>query len=185
MDSILTHFSETLFLRGGTGLNLALAAGESLTVCDEQGGQPCEIAVDAGAPFTALSSDQPAGSEFIYSAVQDCVVTVRAPGDAMQPDVQTPPTDLRLEISRMHKNSPAPLGALKAEYLIRAATASAYTVIIFMSSIWTASNAQIFWHSMQQRLRMVLIPRQHARSAAASIQGLVCTRNFSTIACSR
>ncbi len=128
MDSILTHFSETLFLRGGTGLNLALAAGESLTVCDEQGGQPCEIAVDAGAPFTALSSDQLAGSEFIYSAVKDCVVTVRAPGDAMQPDVQTPPTDLRLEISRMHKNSPAPLGALKAEYLIRAATASAYTV---------------------------------------------------------
>jgi len=122
------EFSETLFLRGGASCRLLLAKGESLTVRDLQGGQPCEISIDAEPPVTAFDADQPAGAAFTYVAARSCAMAVHAPGMAMPPEAQTPPGDLRLEIARLQKPAPPPLATVKAEYLIRAATAAAYTV---------------------------------------------------------
>jgi aminomethyltransferase len=119
--------TETLFLRGGASLPLALQPYEMLIVTDEQGGQACDIAV-SGTPARCAMEPSLPGTQFTYTAKAVCELLVSAPGAPMAPHEQTPPTDLRLTITRLHKTTPPPLAKVKAEILVRAATAEAYTV---------------------------------------------------------
>jgi aminomethyltransferase len=127
---ILTEQSptETLYLRGGTAVELSLRAGERLEILDEQGAQPCEISLDTAPTVTVLDARSSPGARYVFDAPQAATVLVRAPGEKMAPHEQTPPTDLRLTIQRLHKPAPAPLAPVKAEYLVRAATACAYKI---------------------------------------------------------
>lgn len=118
---------ETLYLRGGESLLLQLNADDSLTVIDEQGGQPCDFAMDNAAPAPLFEAAEPGTSRTLTPAT-NCTLTLTAPGAPMAPHEQTPPTDLRLILTRKTKTYPPPLAPVKAEILVRAATAESYTV---------------------------------------------------------
>ena len=120
--------TETIYVRGGATLSVMLRQGEALEVIDEQGAQPCEIQIAGAAPQRVLDETSVPGSAFRMVAAQDCDVFVSAPGLPMQPHEQTPPTDLRLNLRRIKKSYPAPLAKVKAEILVRAATAESYKV---------------------------------------------------------
>lgn len=120
--------TETLYLRGGAAVAVFLRAGEHLEISDEQGGQPCDISVDGASAVTVWDDSAAPGSSYAVDTAQDATVLVRAPGEKMAPDEQTPPTDLRLTIKRLRQPAPVPLAKVKAEYLVRAATACAYKI---------------------------------------------------------
>ena len=119
---------ETFYLRGGHSVSLVLRSGEAVELCDEQGGQPCVISVDGQAPMRVLDEEALPGATFEFSAAAACQLEITAIGAPMQPHEQNPPTDLRLTIARNERALPPVLGKLKAEILVRAATAQAYTV---------------------------------------------------------
>ncbi len=106
---------------------MQLQPGDSVTVRDEQGGQACDIALDGATPHRVFDVSAPGSS---YDLVADTLQTlvIAAPGAPMLPHEQNPPTDLRLEIFRRAKVLPAPLAPVKAEILVRAATAESYIV---------------------------------------------------------
>ncbi len=120
--------TETLYIRGGASLSVALRQGEALEVIDEQGAQPCEIQISGEQAQRVLDETSLPGASFRMVAKTDCEVSVSAPGQPMQPHEQTPPTDLRLNLRRAQKSYPAPLAKVKAEILVRAATAQSYKI---------------------------------------------------------
>ncbi|MDE2319088.1 MAG: DUF1989 domain-containing protein [Rhodospirillales bacterium] len=120
--------TETIYVRGGGSLSVLLRQGEALEVVDEQGAQPCEVQIPGEALRRVFDETSAPGSIFRMVAAQDCDVSVSAPGLPMQPHEQTPPTDLRLNLRRIKKSYPAPLAKVKAEILVRAATAQSYKV---------------------------------------------------------
>jgi aminomethyltransferase len=108
-------------VRGGSALTLHVRAGDVLTVTDEQGGQPCELAgqlMEAGPP----------GTQCVHVCTAEAELMIAAPGAAMAPHEQNPPGDLRVEIARSAPTLPPPLAPVKLEVLVKAATASCYTV---------------------------------------------------------
>ncbi len=120
--------TETVYVRGSTSLTLTLRQGETLEVTDEQGAQPCEIKISGEQAKRVLDDTSPPGASFQMVADKDCDISVSAPGQPMQPHEQTAPTDLRLTLRRLKKSYPAPLAKVKAEILVRAATAQSYQV---------------------------------------------------------
>ncbi len=119
---------EIFALRGGTSCAVRLAAGECLTVTDEQGGQPCDVTIGGGPAYRALNEDAAPGSAYAYNAETDCDVTITAPGGPMSPHTQNTVTDLRVAIARTEPVIPRALATPKFELLVEAATAAAYTV---------------------------------------------------------
>ncbi|MGE4482217.1 DUF1989 domain-containing protein [Acidocella sp.] len=119
---------ETFYVRGGEALSLVLRQGESLEVVDEQGGQPCEIQIADGLPCEVLDGNSLPGTAFRMEAEENCNVSVAAPGQPMLPHEQMPPTDLRVNVQRPIGNFPVPLAKVKAEILVRAATAESYRI---------------------------------------------------------
>jgi aminomethyltransferase len=120
--------NEVLFVRGGGAVNVSLAAGETLTVRDEEGGQVCMMARAGEAPLRVLDEDGAPGAAFCYAAETDCELEIAAPGDAMEPQAQNAATDLRVTIARRAPVAPAALAAPVREILVPAATACAYRV---------------------------------------------------------
>jgi aminomethyltransferase len=125
----MTHFSlpQILYIRGGDTLNLSLEAGESCTITDEQGAQPC-ILETAGQGRAIFPENAPPGTSFTFAPDLPCDIAITAAGAAMQPHEQTPPTDLRIEIHRAAATLPPPLAPVKNEFLVKAATAQSYNV---------------------------------------------------------
>jgi aminomethyltransferase len=119
---------DVFYIRGGGFLDVHLAAGDHVSVRDEQGGQACDIWFDDAAPRRVIAEDAAPGSCFDWRAAADAKVRIAAPGAPMLPHEQNAPTDLRLVITRQVKSVPPPLAAVKAEILVRAATAQAYRV---------------------------------------------------------
>lgn len=120
--------AEIFYVRGGEALCLHVAAGDSLAVCDEQGGQACDVCFDDAAPRRVIAENSAPGSSFSWMAEAGGQIVIAAPGVPMLPHEQNPPTDLRLAITRKVKSYPPPLAPVKAEILVRAATAEAYQV---------------------------------------------------------
>jgi aminomethyltransferase len=119
---------DIVYLRGGSSVSLPLHPGDHVTVRDEQGGQACDITFNGAAPRRVIGDACAAGSGFAWTAETEGAVIITAPGAPMLPHEQNPPTDLRLAVTRRVKTPPPPLAAVKAEILVRAATAAAYTV---------------------------------------------------------
>ena len=119
---------EILYLRGGESCSLQVRPGDHLTIIDEQGGQPCDITLTDEAPTRVIAEASPAGSFYEWTAAADIAVTLTATGAPMAPDAHNPPTDLRLILKRKTKSYPPPLAPVKAEILVRAATAQSYLV---------------------------------------------------------
>ncbi len=119
---------ERLTLRGGASLDVALAAGERLTVTDEEGGQACDLLAPPQALRRVIGDDAAPGAFFTYQAQADCAVTLSAPGEPMAPHAQNTPTDLRVAITRSKPVRPAALATPKQEILVKAATAQSYHV---------------------------------------------------------
>jgi aminomethyltransferase len=117
---------ERLLLPGGSTTTLHLAQGESVTIEDEQGGQLCEVTTD-GCSGGALLGGAP-GATHTITAATDCALTLTAAGVDMEPQEQTPPTDLRVKIVRHSKSLPPPLAPVKQQIRVKAATAEAYMV---------------------------------------------------------
>lgn len=120
--------ADVVYLRGGESLTLQLQPGDHLAVLDEQGGQACDIAFDGAAPRRVIDEAGMAGTDFTWMADVESILVIAAPGAPMAPHEQNPPTDLRLAITRSVKTTPPPLARVKAEFLVRAATAESYTV---------------------------------------------------------
>ena len=75
--------------------------------------------------------DAQAGTTVAFRAQARSTVAIMAPGARMQPDAQTPPTDLRVEIETTGPSTgiaPPPLAHPKLDLRIAAATASAFRV---------------------------------------------------------
>lgn len=119
---------EIVYLRGGESLSLQLQAGDSVSIVDEQGGQACDVALAGAGVARVIPEGAAPGSSFGFVAELHGDVSVAAPGAPMLPHEQNPPTDLRVEITRLAASYPASLGRVKAEILVRAATAESYTV---------------------------------------------------------
>jgi aminomethyltransferase len=81
-----------------------------------------------------FAPDGPAGASESFVASQTLIVAISAPGDPMTPDLQTPPTDLLVEIHRAHPTSlsllplPDPLAEPRLELRIERCTAMTYEV---------------------------------------------------------
>lgn len=120
--------ADVVYLRGGESLTLQLQPGDHLAVLDEQGGQACDIAFDGTSPRRVIDEACTAGTDFTWMADVESILVIAAPGAPMAPHEQNPPTDLRLAITRSVKTTPPPLARVKAEFLVRAATAESYTV---------------------------------------------------------
>ncbi len=121
-------FLETLYVRGGAAVSLELRKGELIEVLDEQGAQPCDVSIAGEAPRRVLGEASLPGSIFGFVAEEDCEISIAAPGAPMLPHEQAAPTDLRVTIARTEKAYPPPLGKVKAEILVKAATACSYKV---------------------------------------------------------
>ncbi len=119
---------ETIYLRGGASLSLHLCNGDLITIVDEQGGQPCDIALNGEVQTRVIAEDALPGSTYSFMAPAKCELMIAAPGVLMTPEGQNPPTDLRLSIVRKTKAYPQPLARVKAEILVSAATAESYVV---------------------------------------------------------
>lgn len=126
--SLSPRLVETNYVRGGDSLSLMLRQGEQLEITDEQGAQPCDLAVRGQPARRVLGETSQPGTCFVHVAEADGLFTVSAPGAPMLPHEQSPPTDLRVRVARHEKTMPQPLTKLKAEYLVRAATAQSYQV---------------------------------------------------------
>ncbi|WP_233559799.1 DUF1989 domain-containing protein [Oleomonas cavernae] len=114
---------------------VTLGAGDRLTIRDAEGLQPAGLVVLEGdlgpLPERLLTGATAPGSSVTLEAPTASTVVISAPGADMAPDEQAPPTDLVVEIARHGANArplPPPLGRVKAELHIDAATASAYKV---------------------------------------------------------
>jgi aminomethyltransferase len=123
-----TNYVETLYVRGGATVSFGLRKGEAIEVLDEQGAQPCELSVAGEAPRLVLDETSLPGASFLFVAEIDSDISLSAPGEPMLPHEQAAPTDLRVKIVRKEKAYPPPLGKVKAEILVKAATASSYQV---------------------------------------------------------
>ncbi len=92
------------------------------------------IHLNQARPFVLFSNDSPAQSKAQFTANSPTAVIVAAPGAAMEPHEQNPPTDLVLYIHRAALRDPndvqlpAPLAEPSNEFIISAATAQAYEV---------------------------------------------------------
>jgi aminomethyltransferase len=92
------------------------------------------LAVRGAEAVAVLDADGPAGSEETLTVEGAGVLAVAAPGGAMTPDQQTPPTDLVLFIERADPAAaaagrlPDPLADPRVETRIGAGTAQAYEV---------------------------------------------------------
>jgi aminomethyltransferase len=136
MQTLMDNFSlsgpanyvETLYVRGGGAVSFGLRLGERVEVLDEQGAQPCEFGVAGEASRLVLDETSLPGASFDFTAEKDCEISIAAIGAPMLPHEQSAPTDLRVKIVRKEKAYPLPLGEVKAEFLVKAATASSYKV---------------------------------------------------------
>ncbi|MDE2240373.1 MAG: DUF1989 domain-containing protein [Rhodospirillales bacterium] len=118
-----------IYVRGGASLAVALWQGDELEVVDEQGAQPCDLQISGESLQRVLDETSLPGASFRMLAARDCAVSISAPGQPMQPHEQVPPTDLRVNLRRVKGAFPAPLAKVKAEILVRAATAESYKVV--------------------------------------------------------
>ncbi|WP_395698397.1 DUF1989 domain-containing protein [Methylocella sp.] len=85
---------------------------------------------EAAEAITLFSDDGAAGEIFFFPAPADMRCLLVVPGEAMEPDAQNPPTDLRVEIfsARAAGVAPPPLAPVKLDLRIDAASARAYRV---------------------------------------------------------
>jgi aminomethyltransferase len=82
-------------------------------------------------PYLALTGHTAPGSSFSLVAPTDMEVVIAAPGGAMTPDQQMPPTEIQVAIERVGSRDaelPAPLAEVKLDLRVKAATAQAYRV---------------------------------------------------------
>ena len=109
-----------------------------------QGGESSEALLDAlkrrgAAPrfdhaIRCFARETPAYEEQRFTAQEDGLVVVAAPGEPMEVSDQNPPTPLELFVTRMdpsvaaERNIPEPLAEPRYEFRIRAGTAHAYEV---------------------------------------------------------
>lgn len=136
MQTLMDNFSlsgpanyvETLYVRGGAAVSFGLRKGELIEVLDEQGAQPCVFNIAGEVSKLVLEETSLPGAIFRFVAEKDCEISISAIGDPMLPHEQYVPTDLRVKIVRKEKSYPLPLGKVKAEFLVKAATASSYKV---------------------------------------------------------
>jgi len=119
---------ELHYLRGGDTLGLALRRGERVTVTDEEGGQPCDFEVAGQSVRRVFETTSAPGETFSYLAELDCEILISALGGPMEPQAQNTVTDLRVAVARTQSTLPPPLAKVKAELLVKAATAAAYTI---------------------------------------------------------
>ncbi|MFG1478022.1 DUF1989 domain-containing protein [Xanthobacter sp. V4C-4] len=124
-----------------TALGLVPGAGESLSaVLAADGAGAADVArllrargIDpaAHAAVTALAAQAEPGGRVTLTSAADLTVVVAAPGGAMAPDEQAPPTDLVVTVTRAPGAEvplPPPLAEPKLDLRIPAAQARAFTV---------------------------------------------------------
>lgn len=125
----------------GAGLGLDGAEGESLSVVLAAGGEGAtDIArllaargVDPAAQkaVPVLAAQEEPGRSVTLTSATDLMVVISAPGVAMAPDEQAPPTELLVSITRIPGAEvplPPPLGTVKLDLRVPAAEARVYTV---------------------------------------------------------
>lgn len=122
---------ERLVVAGGASLAFALKAGDKATIVDPEGLQPALLHIDSGEPLHLFGDGAPAGTSHSLVAVDDLTVVLEAPGAAMAPHEQSPPTELHILVERAVTapiEPPAPLAEPKLELRVPAATARAFIV---------------------------------------------------------
>lgn len=133
MDMAGRPAAAALGLDAGTGapLSALLAAGGEGTA--DVARLLAARGVDAAAhrAIVALAAGDVPGAGAAFTSATDLMVVVAAPGGAMAPDEQVPPTDLLVRITRIPGTEvplPPPLGAVKLDLRVPAAQARAYKV---------------------------------------------------------
>jgi aminomethyltransferase len=104
--------------QAGEGAVRAALASAGAAVADLQG---CAL----------FAPDAEPGAAVILDATADVLYLLHAPGEAMAPDAQNPPTDLRIDIARAVGapiEPPLPLAPPKQDLRIKAASAEAFQV---------------------------------------------------------
>ena len=122
---------ERLVVGGGGTRSFALKAGDKATIVDPEGLQAALLTIDGGEPTRLFGKDEPAGAAHDMIADRDLVAMLEAPGAAMAPDEQDPPTDLLVLIERaapIPAEPPPPLAEPKLDLRVPLATARAFTV---------------------------------------------------------
>lgn len=156
-----TGLRERLVVAGGGTLAFALRPGDRGVIVDPEGLQPALLHVEIASVVAALpdladvatvetlsperfgfatgritslrlfdDSGDP-GATRSFRAEDDLLCVLEAPGGAMAPDAQTPPTELHLTIERAPSRTPplpAPLATPLRDLRVAAATASAFAV---------------------------------------------------------
>jgi aminomethyltransferase len=126
---------ERLVVAGGGSLAFALHPGDKARIVDPEGLQPGWLHIEGHErlPETVrlFPDAAPAGTshELLADQVLGCVL--EAPGAAMLPDAQNPPTELHVQIDRATPaiaEAPSPLAEPKLDLRVPAATARAFTV---------------------------------------------------------
>ncbi len=83
---------------------------------------------------TLFGRDSPAGETISFTAEQDVICLIAAPGAAMAPDAQRPPTDLVALVTRATKRPkdqpqlPSPLADPRLDFRVSRATAESYEI---------------------------------------------------------
>jgi aminomethyltransferase len=133
-----------LAVRGGERRSLDLKARDVVTVRDPQGLQmahlfaPADAALAlppsarplAGGGVNLFCEDSPPGATATFRTETDVVCVLAAPGKASTPAEQLAPTDLEVVIENRGAGGwdAGPLAEPKAEFLVKAGTATAYKV---------------------------------------------------------
>jgi aminomethyltransferase len=131
-----------LAVRGGERRSLDLKARDVVTVRDPQGLQmahlfaPADAALAlppsarplAGGGVNLFCEDSPPGATATFRTETDVVCVLAAPGKASTPAEQLAPTDLEVVIENRGAGGwdAGPLAEPKAEFLVKAGTATAY-----------------------------------------------------------
>lgn len=82
-------------------------------------------------PYRVLDGEHAPNASFVFTAPAAAAAVIAAPGDAMSPDEQNPPTDLTVEVERGASSAPAlppPLATPSLDLRVPAAEARAYRV---------------------------------------------------------
>ncbi|EGD57579.1 glycine cleavage T protein (aminomethyl transferase) [Novosphingobium nitrogenifigens DSM 19370] len=127
---------ERIVVEGGASVAFDLRPGDAVRIVDPEGLQQGRLdmqPVPDGPPdmLVLFEGDSPAGAEyrFVAEAALSCILA--APGEAMAPDAQNPPTELYLHITRAEPAGavpPPPLATAKLDMRVPAADARAFRV---------------------------------------------------------
>ena len=118
-------------LEGGPLLAECLAARDEDTTATVRVLGPLAATAGKARPYRVLDHDHGPGAAFEWVAPAATLVVVSAPGIAMEPDDQTPTTDLQIDVDRADgslPDLPAPLADVVLDLRVPAAQARAYRV---------------------------------------------------------